>query len=180
MQPKFFVASVLVDTLFLILADASRSQYRLDEAVFDGRDDTFLSLTAVTSDEHDTKARIECWQFKQPFIKYPTVGKALHLADLSNVTYVVLPPYSKEGLHHPPAPMLFVLVTGAAHVTIPDSSDELWITEQGDQVVIANDIHGIGHDTEYPLNRDTVALQLPFKDAKVPEYRMLHMGSCMK
>ena len=79
----------------------------------------YLSLTAVTSDAKNTDARIECWQFADPFENYPTVGKKLPLADLSNITYLVIPPSSEEGLHHPPSPMLFVLVSGMAHVTLP-------------------------------------------------------------
>jgi hypothetical protein len=96
----------------------------------------------------------------------PDSGRALPLAELSNITYVVLPAGSDEGLHHPPSPMLFVLVSGMAHVTLPSSDDDLWITEWGNQVIVANDIHGVGHYTAYPLDRETVALQLPFKGRK--------------
>lgn len=141
-------------------------------------DDQYLKLPAVTSDANNTDARIECWQFTKPFDQYPTVGRALALADLSNITYVVLPPRSKEGLHHPPAPMLFVLVSGIAHVTLPAGKDELWIRQIVNQVIVANDIHGIGHNTEYPSDQETVALQLPFKDGIVPEHLVLHSGAC--
>jgi hypothetical protein len=61
----------------------------------------YLSATAIVSDSSGD-ARIQCWEFSMPFVKYPTVGMALQLADTSNLTYVVLPPRSKEGLHKPP------------------------------------------------------------------------------
>jgi hypothetical protein len=60
-----------------------------------------LTATAVVSDSSG-KARIQCWEFAMPFVEYPTVGMALQLANTSNLTYVVLPPRSKEGLHKPP------------------------------------------------------------------------------
>ena len=64
----------------------------------------YLTATAVVSDISGN-ARIQCWQFASPFSAYPTVGIALHLGQVSNITYVVLPPRSGEGLHKPPHPM---------------------------------------------------------------------------
>ena len=66
----------------------------------------FLHLTAVISDEDDPRARCECWGIATPFSTYPTVGDSIiGLADVTNVSYVVLPPKSTEGLHKPPHPM---------------------------------------------------------------------------
>ena len=62
---------------------------------------SFLTATAVVSDSNGD-ARIQCWEFAVPFVEYPTVGMSLQLANTSNLTYVVLPPRSKEGLHRPP------------------------------------------------------------------------------
>lgn len=64
----------------------------------------YLTATAITEDEKGT-ARLECWKFTQPFHTYPTVGMSLPLANVSNVTYVALPPRSGEGIHNPPHPM---------------------------------------------------------------------------
>ena len=64
----------------------------------------YLNATAIVSDSNGN-ARIQCWQFKAPFQTYPTVGMAIHLGQVSNLTYVALPPRSKEGLHKPPHPM---------------------------------------------------------------------------
>lgn len=64
-----------------------------------------LQLTAVVSGQ-DQNAAFECWEISAPFTDYPTVGSAVTgLADVSNISYVVLPPGSKEGLHKPPHPM---------------------------------------------------------------------------
>lgn len=64
----------------------------------------YLTATAITEDDKGT-ARLECWKFTHPFHAYPTVGMSLPLANVSNVTYVALPPRSGEGIHNPPHPM---------------------------------------------------------------------------
>jgi hypothetical protein len=70
-----------------------------------------LPLTALLSHANGT-AYFECWQMQQPFSDYPTVGSAIiGLADVSNFSYVVLPPRSSEGLHKPPHPMSDLFTT---------------------------------------------------------------------
>lgn len=64
----------------------------------------YLTTSAVVTDA-ENNAAIECWQFDEPFYRYPTTGLALPLADVSNVTLVRLPPRSQEGLHKPPHAM---------------------------------------------------------------------------
>lgn len=64
----------------------------------------YLTATAVVTD-HEDHAYLECWQFPTPFKTYPTVGQSLFLGNASNITYVILPPRSGEGIHKPPAPM---------------------------------------------------------------------------
>lgn len=64
-----------------------------------------LRLTAVTSSA-EGKAQIQCWEISKPFSGYPTVGDSITgLAQVSNLSYVVLPPKAAEGLHKPPHPM---------------------------------------------------------------------------
>ncbi|KAI0137039.1 hypothetical protein BJ170DRAFT_40743 [Xylariales sp. AK1849] len=138
-----------------------------------------LHLPAVVSG-HDGKAAFECWEISRPFSKYPTVGTSITgLADVSNMTYVVLPPKSKEGLHKPPHPMFFVLISGMAHVTLPESEDELWIKEGANGLIIAADVEGDGHFTEYPLDKASIALQIPFADGIVPEHRVVKGDLCV-
>ena len=64
-----------------------------------------LQLTALISNS-DGNAQFECWEMAKPFSQYPTVGQSITgLAAVRNVSYVVLPPRSSEGLHKPPHPM---------------------------------------------------------------------------
>ena len=77
--------------------------------------------------------------------------------------------------------MFFVLISGLAHVTFPFNDQELWIrggTEGG--LIVANDVEGIGHFTEYPGEEESVALQLPFRDDIVPDHEVVGRGACLK
>jgi hypothetical protein len=73
---------------------------------------------------------------------------------------------------------LFVVLSGLVHVTLPGSSYDAWIMEGVNPVLVAADLTGSGHTTEYPSNKETVALQLPFLDGKAPEHEVLHRGAC--
>ncbi|RJE23401.1 hypothetical protein PHISCL_04253 [Aspergillus sclerotialis] len=137
----------------------------------------YLTATAIVEDANGT-ASIECWKLTTPFHKYPTTGMSLPLGDVSNITYVALPPRSGEGIHNPPHPMLFVLLSGLAHVTLPDGDDEAWIVEGVNGLLVAADANGVGHYTDYPSDKTTIALQVPFSDGVIPEHTIVHSGAC--
>jgi hypothetical protein len=44
--------------------------------------------------------------------------------------------------------------------------------------IIAADVGGIGHYTTYPSDKETVALQAPFKDGIAPAHTVLKRGPC--
>ncbi|CAI6094524.1 unnamed protein product [Clonostachys chloroleuca] len=137
-----------------------------------------LQLTAVVSDK-DQNAAFECWEFSTAFTEYPTVGSAVNgLADVSNISYVILPPRSGEGLHKPPHPMFFALLSGSAHITLPEGDDELWIRDGENGLIVAVDTVGVGHYTEYPSDIPAIALQIPFKDGVAPTHRVIKHGPC--
>lgn len=69
-------------------------------------------------------------------------------------------------------------MSGLAHVTLPDASDDLWITEGVNGLMIAADTTGIGHYTEYPSEKQTIALQVPFTEGKFPAHAIVHDGVC--
>ncbi|KAI0008110.1 hypothetical protein F4779DRAFT_467220 [Xylariaceae sp. FL0662B] len=138
----------------------------------------YLHLTALVSDQ-DGKAAFECWEISTPFSSYPTVGNVIPgLADVANVSYVVLPPRSNEGLHRPPHPMFFVLLSGSAHVTLPDGKADLWIRAGTNGLMVATDTIGQGHYTEYPSDELSVALQIPFLNGVLPEHLVANRGVC--
>lgn len=137
-----------------------------------------LKLSAVVNDPSPPhKARIECWELHSPFSEYPTIGSSMQLANVSNITYVELPA-DTEGLHNAPHPMLFILLSGVATVTLPDDCESrLEIRAGENSVIVATDTIGSGHYTRYAGNT-IVALQAPFRDGIVPAHQVLHHGAC--
>ena len=71
-----------------------------------------------------------------------------------------------------------MLLSGLAHVTLPDGEDELFIVEGVNALIVAADVRGEGHFTEYPSDKTSVALQIPFKDDEVPDHRVVREGVC--
>ena len=47
-----------------------------------------------------------------------------------------------------------------------------------DGLIIAVDTVGTGHNTSYPSNAETRALQIPFADGIIPAHVVLHSGAC--
>lgn len=45
-------------------------------------------------------------------------------------------------------------------------------------LIVANDVRGEGHFTDYPSDKPSVALQIPFTDGKLPQHRVLNDGVC--
>lgn len=174
------MVSSMVLTLAIILAyivSAKQTSFQVPPLDSTKR----LQISAVVNEDHDPyNAKIECWELNAPFSKYPTVGEALSLGDVTNVTYVTLPPRSQERLHHPPHNMFFVLLSGVVHVGLPGdpSSDGLWMREGVNPLIIATDTLGVGHYTDYPGDKSTVALQVPFKDGVVPEHTVIGDAAC--
>jgi hypothetical protein len=63
-------------------------------------------------------------------------------------------------------------------VTFPFNVEELWIREGAESLIVANDVNGVGHFTEYPGVKETIALQVPFKDGIVPAHEVVGSGAC--
>ncbi len=45
-------------------------------------------------------------------------------------------------------------------------------------LMIAADVEGDGHYTDYPSDKETVALQIPFEDGELPEHQVVGKGVC--
>lgn len=72
-------------------------------------------------------------------------------------------------------------LSGLAHITIPGSDEEVTIKGGAGGLIIAADTADVseqGHITQYPGDTPTAALQIPFKDGKIPPHRVLHRGPC--
>ena len=73
-----------------------------------------------------------------------------------------------------------MLLTGTAHITLPATGEELHLEAGVNGLIVANDISGEGHVTEYPSRSPSIALQLPFEGGIVPKHRVVRNGPCLE
>lgn len=73
---------------------------------------------------------------------------------------------------------LVVFITGLAHITLPTSSDEAFVVGGTDGLIFITDTTGTGHNTTYPANTFTRALQIPFADGTAPAHTVVNSGPC--
>ena len=74
-----------------------------------------------------------------------------------------------------------MFIAGLAHITLPGSEDEAWIRGGEHGLIVAADtaaVSRLGHITDYPSKRETVAVQIPTEGGLVPKHRVLHEGAC--
>ncbi|KAF3059424.1 hypothetical protein GL218_04546 [Daldinia childiae] len=131
-----------------------------------------LNVTAVGA--RDGSSTLECWQMNVPFKTSVDPGTAggfvTTLRNVSNVTYSILPS------------QWVYFTTGLAYITLPDDRDTSAFINGGQfSLVFAADTAAVsrkGHRTQYPGITESIALQIPTSDGKVPEHNVLHMGPC--
>ena len=73
---------------------------------------------------------------------------------------------------------LVVFLSGVAHVTLPHGTDDAYVVGGPDGTIIAVDVTGTGHNTSYPSNMETRALQIAFTDGIIPPHEVLGSGAC--
>ena len=72
-------------------------------------------------------------------------------------------------------------MSGLAHITLPTSKDEVYVEGGKYGLIIAADtaaVSALGHNTTYPSNQETIALQIPTAAGVVPAHKVLHGGAC--
>lgn len=76
-----------------------------------------------------------------------------------------------------------VFTSGFAYITLPADEDTSAVVSGGQfGLILAADTIDVsreGHRTQYPGITETVALQIPTCDGKVPPHGVLHMGPCI-
>ncbi|KAE8147422.1 hypothetical protein BDV25DRAFT_160379 [Aspergillus avenaceus] len=143
-----------------------------------------LNVTVIAA--HNNKSTLECWALEPGFESSNTPGTTgnpvLSLgAPSANISYMAIPPRTDGGLHNAPTIQWVSFVSGKAHVTLPHSDDEAWVTGGEFGTILAidtEDVSADGHFTEYPSDEVTVALAMPVKE--VPGHRVLHAGACTR
>jgi len=143
---------------------------------------TFLNVTAIWAE--NGASVLQCWQILPGFTTSSQSGTAgasiLQLGAVANITYTVLPPGFNGGLHNAPTEQWVAFLSGLAHVTLPNSTDSVYIPGGANGFIFAADTAArstFGHITNYPSSSETRVLQIP-TGGGVPNHNLLHSGPC--
>ena len=74
-------------------------------------------------------------------------------------------------------------LSGKAQLSLPNSTQEATIHGGKDGLIIAADTADVsaqGHITKYPSKKETIAVQIPTADGKVPPHTVLYQGPCKR
>jgi hypothetical protein len=136
---------------------------------------SLLNLTAITA-RHNAST-LECWQLLNPpstfagAINYPLAA--------STGGYVgVIAPQTYIGQAWAPHPQISLFLSGLGHITMPESSLEVWVQGGKYGIILAMDTREIsarGHITDFPGGDTTVIAQFP---CVALEHVVLHGGPC--
>lgn len=72
-----------------------------------------------------------------------------------------------------------VFTSGLAVVTLPNNTGTAYVPGGANGIIIAVDTVGSGHNTSYPSNSETIALQIPFADDAIPAHSVVAEGPCV-
>ncbi|KAI0042605.1 hypothetical protein FA95DRAFT_1610065 [Auriscalpium vulgare] len=142
-----------------------------------------LNVSAIVG--RNGASAFECWALTPGFEVSSEAGTAgaevLQLGDLANASYSVLPPRFAGGPHHAPRVQYVLLLSGAAHVTLPNSTADMWVFGGAHGLHFAADVEGVsayGHVTDYPSGDETRSVQIPTAGGVAPPHEVLHAGPC--
>ncbi|KAI1108445.1 hypothetical protein F5Y14DRAFT_436122 [Nemania sp. NC0429] len=143
-----------------------------------------LNVTAIGA--HQGSSTLECWQMDSPFTVSSGLGASSMatavLGGVSNITYTIFASNFDAGPHNAPYAQWVVFLYGAAYVTLPDDDRySALITGGPFGIAFAADTQDVsvrGHRTQYPGITETIGLQIPTADGKVPAHLVLHPGPC--
>ncbi|KAH8200811.1 hypothetical protein TruAng_005048 [Truncatella angustata] len=143
-----------------------------------------LNITAIGA--RDGRSTLECWQLEEEFIISNTAGVAGSassvLSDAANSSIVVIPSGFDGGLHNAPHNQWVLFTTGLALITLPENnSAKAYVTGGEFGLIFAADtadVSRLGHRTQYPGITETIAIQIPTKDNRVPAHTCLYDGAC--
>ncbi|RAK82684.1 uncharacterized protein BO72DRAFT_482318 [Aspergillus fijiensis CBS 313.89] len=141
-----------------------------------------LNITTLTA--HNNHSVLECWALQPGYSLTSEAGVSgnavLNLGPITgNATNILIPANYDGGQHNAPALQWVIFLSGVAHITLPTSADEAWVTGGKNGAILALDTQEVsaeGHTTTYPSGQMTVAVEVPL--AEVPAHRVLHSGAC--
>ncbi|RAL09732.1 uncharacterized protein BO97DRAFT_457555 [Aspergillus homomorphus CBS 101889] len=141
-----------------------------------------LNITTLTA--HNNHSVLECWALQPGYAQTTEPGVAgnaiLNLGPIANnASNILIPPSYDGGQHNAPALQWVIFLSGLAHITLPHSDDEAWVSGGKDGMILALDTEDVstdGHATTYPSGEVTFAVEVPLRE--VPGHTVLHAGAC--
>ncbi|KAL8652969.1 MAG: hypothetical protein Q9226_004035, partial [Calogaya cf. arnoldii] len=137
----------------------------------------YPNITAISA--KNGASTIECWRLAAPFKSSTEAGVSgasfAQLGKAGSTSYALIPAKFDGGLHNAPIVQYVAFLSGTAVVSVPDQPP---VTIKGgkDGLIIAADTAAVskqGHDTKYPSDEETTAIQIPTADGKVPPHTVL-------
>ncbi|CAL8581567.1 hypothetical protein XPA_010209 [Xanthoria parietina] len=145
----------------------------------------YLNLTAISA--KNGASTIECWRLASPFKTASDAGVSgaslAQLGKTGSTSYTLIPARFDGGLHNAPTVQYVAFLSGTAVVSVPGSRQAATIKGGRDGLIIAADTADVskqGHGTKYPSGEQTIAIQIPTEDGKVPAHTVLYAGPCRK
>ncbi|KAK2759566.1 small secreted protein [Colletotrichum kahawae] len=142
--------------------------------------ETKLNVTAIGT--YNNASRFECWELDEAFRSSTQSGlvdtRTTILGDVSKMSYNVVPAGFDSGFHPAPTNQWVVLVGGLGVITLPDNSSTTLTTKGGEfGLLFATDTADLteeGHGSIFPGATESIVLQIPTKDNKIPKHRVLY------
>lgn len=183
---SLFILVSILTTLFPLLFTGPVSASPHAEVDTTKQTPRSLNVTTLTTNAQ-RESILECWSVANLSVAdTPGIAGAL-LGNLvtapSNVGYFDIPPRFDGGLHNAPVVQYVLFASGAAVVSLPNSSTTATAKGGADGLILATDtknVSTLGHFTTYPSRQRTVGLVIPLPGNLVPEHVVVHGGACRR
>ncbi|KAI9800183.1 MAG: hypothetical protein M1826_005361 [Phylliscum demangeonii] len=143
-----------------------------------------FQLTAISAAKR--QSRLECWQLSRPEFVSNSTNEDISgvnielLGPIDNVAIVIVPPEIDVGEHRDRVEYVAVL-TGLLHISIPNTTQELWLGPGQTKLMLATDtslVSDLGHESTFPTSQQTTAVQIQPVGGVVPDHVVLYDGPC--
>ncbi|RAL03992.1 uncharacterized protein BO80DRAFT_400106 [Aspergillus ibericus CBS 121593] len=141
-----------------------------------------LNITTITA--HNNQSALECWALDPGYTTSAQAGVSgtamLPLGPITgNATNILIPGNYDGGRHNAPTIQWVIFLSGVAHITLPNSTDEAWVIGGRNGAILALDTAEVstqGHYTVYPTEESTLVWEVPL--VEVPGHRVLYKRAC--
>ena len=137
-----------------------------------------LTATAIVNTPDKTSSSFECWRITDT-LDGSDGSLNMHLADITNATFVARPAGDVLDLHTAPHAQIVAYLSGAINITVPTKPEQQSLILGGQHgLFFAMDTEGEGHYATYPSDEQTVGLMIPLAGGMAPEHEVLDDKPC--